>query len=162
MKIIFKIKPLSLLAICFILVACVQNQEDTDYYQIEEYQLEDYHTQENILAKPLKQANEYDPNRLIGLSYGEIYQKLGAPDFARPEGNKEFVQYRDKDCLLDLFIEYWEGVPPRDPQNAEIGKQRRQNSSITYAKLRDSYRDANVPPAILRQCLYMLMEQREK
>ncbi|MCH9845677.1 MAG: hypothetical protein K0U39_09245 [Alphaproteobacteria bacterium] len=161
MKVIFKIKPLLLsiswLPLSLILSACAQNHENTDYYQ-----LEDYHHQEDILGKPSKQANEYDPNRLIGLSYGEIYQKLGAPDFARPEGNKEFVQYRDKDCLLDLFIEYWEGVPAPDPKSAEIGEQRRQNSSITYAKLRDSYRDANVSPAILRQCLYLLMERNEK
>ncbi len=158
MKVIFKIKPLllrlALLLLPLIMSACAQN---ADYYQ-----LDDYHDQENILGTPTKQANEYDPNRLIGLSYGEVYQKLGPPDFARPEGNKEFVQYRDKDCLLDLFIEYWDGVPKRDPENKEISKQRRQNSSITYSKLRDSYRDANVPPHILRQCLYLLMERGKK
>ncbi len=141
----------------FMLIACARNYEEPVYYE-----LEDYYWEENIFTAPFKAPQEYDPNSLVGLSYGEIYESLGPADFSRPEGNKELVQYRGKDCIIDLFVEYWEGVPPRDPKDAKISKERRENSSITYVKLRDRKRDAAIPQSVLRQCLYLLMETRPK
>ncbi|UCH72815.1 MAG: hypothetical protein JSU82_10570 [Rhodospirillales bacterium] len=45
-----------------------------------------------------------DPQELLGLNAGEVTAKLGQPALIRREGDAEVWQYRQTDCVLDLFL----------------------------------------------------------
>ena len=45
-----------------------------------------------------------DPMRLIGKDQSVIRYLLGDPDFRRQESHAEIWQYRDRSCILDLFL----------------------------------------------------------
>lgn len=44
------------------------------------------------------------PAQLIGLDAGQLDRLLGPPDFKRSDGPAEIRQYRDADCVLDVFL----------------------------------------------------------
>jgi len=45
-----------------------------------------------------------DPGRLRGLGPGDLTAMLGAPDFRRRDAPADLWQYRQKRCVLDLFL----------------------------------------------------------
>lgn len=47
------------------------------------------------------QAN---PSLLLGLSKLDVEQTLGAPSFVRKDKGVEIWQYKQEDCILDLFL----------------------------------------------------------
>lgn len=47
---------------------------------------------------------EVDPDELLGLSADDVTAKLGRPTLVRRERDAEIWQYRQTDCVLDLFL----------------------------------------------------------
>ena len=121
-----------------LLTACVSHYHDKAVYD----DLLQSQKQRAPLATHLKELPEYDPNQFVGRGIGGIKQELGAPDFIRRDQQKEFLQYRGKDCIIDLFTS--------------------EDRVVIYAKLRTRSRDSRMPPRALRQCLYLLVEQRKQ
>jgi len=44
------------------------------------------------------------PTKLVGLSQFDVTQALGEPSFVRKDKGVEIWQYRNADCILDLFL----------------------------------------------------------
>ncbi len=55
-------------------------------------------------APPEKPAIEDDPGRLMGLSTAELTRVLGNPRFVRRDATAQLWRYRNKSCILDLFL----------------------------------------------------------
>ena len=57
-------------------------------------------------SQPEKPATklEFDPAELIGRSYSYVSAQFGEADFKRTEGIIHVLQYRQSDCVIDLFI----------------------------------------------------------
>ena len=53
---------------------------------------------------PEKPAIDDDPERLMGLGTGELTQMLGSPRFVRRDDSAQLWRYRNKSCILDLFL----------------------------------------------------------
>jgi len=47
---------------------------------------------------------EVDPDELLGLSADDVTARLGRPTLVRRERGVEIWQYRQTDCVLDLFL----------------------------------------------------------
>lgn len=45
-----------------------------------------------------------DPRRLLGLDVKSLTGLLGAPQFTRRDPPAQLWRYRDKGCILDLFL----------------------------------------------------------
>ena len=153
---------IALLAGLVLLSACAGNDEPSSH--VVYYELEDYYKEENFITAPFKEPKEYNPARFMGKTYDDVFNQLGRPDFARREGNKEFLQYRGKDCIMDIFVDYEQPVSGQNSRDANILDKKqalaRKSARVVYAELRDRQVDAAVPPTILRQCLYLLVESR--
>jgi hypothetical protein len=54
------------------------------------------------------------PEQLLGLSAEQLTDLLGPADFARSDGPAEIWQFRDPDCVLDVFLYM-------DPQRGAYG-----------------------------------------
>ena len=131
-------KNIILAVILPLLVGCVSRYHDKAVY----HDLLQSEKQKAPFATHLKELPEYDPHQFIGRGFDDIKQELGAPDFIRRDQQKEFLQYRGKDCIIDLFTS--------------------EDRVVIYVKLRTSSRDSRLPPRALRQCLYLLVEQRKQ
>ena len=55
-------------------------------------------------APPEKPAIDDDPGRLMGLSTAELTRVLGNPRFVRRDATAQLWRYRNKSCILDLFL----------------------------------------------------------
>ncbi len=53
---------------------------------------------------PAKPAIDDDPERLIGLATAELTAMLGDPRFVRRDSSAQLWRYRNKTCILDLFL----------------------------------------------------------
>ncbi len=53
---------------------------------------------------PEKPAIDDDPERLMGLGAGELTLMLGSPGFVRRDASAQLWRYRNKSCILDLFL----------------------------------------------------------
>ncbi len=55
-------------------------------------------------APPEKPAIDDDPERLMGLGTAELTRLLGNPRFVRRDSSAQLWRYRNKTCILDLFL----------------------------------------------------------
>ncbi len=55
-------------------------------------------------AAPRKPAIDDDPDRLMGLGTVELTRMLGDPRFVRRDSSAQLWRYRNKSCILDLFL----------------------------------------------------------
>ena len=62
----------------------------------------------------------FHPAELVGRSYSYVGAQLGKADFKRTEGVIHVLQYRQADCVIDLFIRIVGTAGARPPENAEI------------------------------------------
>ena len=60
---------------------------------------------------PEKPAIDDDPERLMGLGAGELTRMLGSPGFVRRDATAQLWRYRNKSCILDLFLYSSAGRP---------------------------------------------------
>lgn len=56
-----------------------------------------------IVTPPLN-ARDRDPRRLLHMNDKRVSSLLGAPQFVRKEAAARVWQYREKGCVLDLFL----------------------------------------------------------
>ncbi|MBK8174501.1 MAG: hypothetical protein IPK66_04210 [Rhodospirillales bacterium] len=49
-------------------------------------------------------ANDLAPEQLVGLDGDQLIALLGPADFQRQDGPAEIWQFRDPDCVLDVFL----------------------------------------------------------
>lgn len=79
---------LLLLALVLLVAACASSGED--------------------IATPAPSAPPAGPDptpaQLVGLDAGQLDRLLGPPDFKRSDGPAEIRQYRDANCVLDVFL----------------------------------------------------------
>lgn len=59
--------------------------------------------QQKVAARPAKVARA-EPERLRGLSGGEVSALIGAPQFLRVDDPAAMWQYQSGSCVLDLFL----------------------------------------------------------
>lgn len=52
----------------------------------------------------LKPAVDDNPERLMGLGVGDLIKMLGNPRFVRRDSFAQLWRYRNKSCILDLFL----------------------------------------------------------
>jgi hypothetical protein len=62
----------------------------------------------------------FNPADLVGLSYSYVGAQFGKADFNRTEGVIHVLQYRQADCVIDLFIKIVSTAGARLPENAKI------------------------------------------
>ena len=55
-------------------------------------------------APPEKPAIDDDPERLMGLDTRQLTRLLGNPGFVRRDSSAQLWRYRNKTCILDLFL----------------------------------------------------------
>ncbi len=127
---------LSLLFLSTWLSGCISSYHDKPVY--DDLLIEQ--KKESSIVVRLQELPEYDPAEFVGKKKNEIITHLGKPDFLRRDLGKEFLQYRSKDCIIDLFVG--------------------QDAIVSYANLRSGGLENRVVPTILRQCLYLLVAQR--
>jgi hypothetical protein len=56
------------------------------------------------LASKPGPADEMQPDELLGLSADELTGLLGPADFTRNDGPAEIWQFRNSECVLDVFL----------------------------------------------------------
>ncbi|MBK8210914.1 MAG: hypothetical protein IPK78_14080 [Rhodospirillales bacterium] len=52
----------------------------------------------------LGQGADPAPAQLVGLDADQLERLLGPADFKRSDGPAELLQYRDTECIIDLFL----------------------------------------------------------
>ena len=62
----------------------------------------------------------FNPADLVGRSHSYVGAKFGKADFNRTEGVIHVLQYRQADCVIDLFIKIVGTAGARLPENAKI------------------------------------------
>ena len=62
----------------------------------------------------------FHPAELVGRSHSYVGAQFGKADFSRTEGVMHVLQYRQADCVIDLFIRIVGTAGARPPENAEI------------------------------------------
>ena len=55
-------------------------------------------------STPASTPADFGPDHLSGLARTELTTLLGAPDFGRLDGPAEILQYRNGNCILDVFL----------------------------------------------------------
>lgn len=85
------------LAAALALAACAETASTQE--KEEPAQLAPYNAMAMLPPPP-----EVDPDELLGLSADDITAKLGRPTLVRRERGVEIWQYRQTDCVLDLFL----------------------------------------------------------
>ena len=76
-------------------------------------------------ATPLETEKPYvkptfNPADLVGRSHSYVGAQFGKADFNRTEGVIHVLQYRQADCVIDLFIKIIGTSGARPPENAKI------------------------------------------
>ena len=61
-------------------------------------------TVQGATLAPLKPTVDDNPERLMGLGIGELAAMLGSPRFVRRDSSAQLWRYRNKSCILDLFL----------------------------------------------------------
>ena len=62
----------------------------------------------------------FNPADLVGRSHSYVGAQFGKADFNRTEGVIHVLQYRQADCVIDLFIKVEGTAGARPPENAKI------------------------------------------
>ncbi len=62
----------------------------------------------------------FNPADLVGRSHSYVGAQFGKADFNRTEGVIHVLQYRQADCVIDLFIKIIGTAGDRPPENAKI------------------------------------------
>ena len=62
----------------------------------------------------------FNPADLVGRSHSYVGAQFGKADFNRTEGVIHVLQYRQADCVIDLFIKIVGTAGARPPENAKI------------------------------------------
>ena len=62
----------------------------------------------------------FNPAELVGQSHSYVNAQFGQADFKRTEGVIHVLQYRQADCVIDLFIKIVDTAGARPPENAKI------------------------------------------
>ena len=62
----------------------------------------------------------FNPANLVGRSHSYVGAQFGKADFNRTEGVIHVLQYRQADCVIDLFIKIVDMAGARPPENAQI------------------------------------------
>ena len=62
----------------------------------------------------------FNPADLVGRSHSYVGAQFGKADFNRTEGVIHVLQYRQADCVIDLFIKIVGTTGARPPENAKI------------------------------------------
>ena len=62
----------------------------------------------------------FNPADLVGRSHSYVGAQFGKADFERTEGVIHVLQYRQADCVIDLFIKIVGTAGARLPENAKI------------------------------------------
>ena len=62
----------------------------------------------------------FNPADLVGSSHSYVGAQFGKADFNRTEGVIHVLQYRQADCVIDLFIKIADTAGARPPENAKI------------------------------------------
>ena len=62
----------------------------------------------------------FNPADLVGRSHSYVGAQFGKADFNRTEGVIHVLQYRQADCVIDLFIKIIGTAGARPPENAKI------------------------------------------
>ena len=62
----------------------------------------------------------FNPADLVGRSHSYVGAQFGKADFNRTEGVIHVLQYRQADCVIDLFIKIVGTADARLPENAKI------------------------------------------
>jgi len=70
---------------------------------------------ENLYVKPT-----FNPADLVGRSHSYVSAQFGKADFKRTEGVIHVLQYRQADCVIDLFIKMVGTAGAGPPENAKI------------------------------------------
>jgi hypothetical protein len=76
-------------------------------------------------ATPLETEKPYvkptfNPADLVGRSHSYVGAQFGKADFNRTEGVIHVLQYRQADCVIDLFIKIVDTAGSHPPENAKI------------------------------------------
>jgi len=61
-------------------------------------------TVQDAALAPLQHVVDDNPQRLMGLGVGELTTILGSPRFVRRDSSAQLWRYRNKSCILDLFL----------------------------------------------------------
>ena len=62
----------------------------------------------------------FNPADLVGRSHSYVGAQFGKADFNRTEGVIHILQYRQADCVIDLFIKRVGTVGAHPPENAKV------------------------------------------
>ena len=62
----------------------------------------------------------FNPADLVGRSHSYVGAQFGEADFNRTEGVIHVLQYRQADCVIDLFVKIVGTAGARPPENAKI------------------------------------------
>ena len=62
----------------------------------------------------------FNPAELVGRSHSYVGAQFGKADFNRTEGVIHVLQYRQADCVIDLFIKIVDTAGTLPPENAKI------------------------------------------
>lgn len=62
----------------------------------------------------------FNPADLVGRSHSYVGAQFGKADFNRTEGVIHVLQYRQADCVIDLFIKIVGTAGARPPENSKI------------------------------------------
>lgn len=68
---------------------------------------------------PAKPVIDDDPKRLMGLRATELKRMLGDPRFVRRDASAQLWRYRNKTCILDLFLYRTGGRPEYSVSHVE-------------------------------------------
>lgn len=83
-----------------IVAACAGSGDDTDGLQGEAAAVGGGSSRAALLGHDTAPA----PEQLVGLDADQLERLLGPADFKRSDGPAELLQYRDTDCIIDLFL----------------------------------------------------------
>lgn len=99
-------------ALCGVLflAACGSPQPSRDMYKDQEPVIKQVDDKPKLSAQRLAAIKEHGldeqtrPARLVGLSERDVTRTLGDPNFVRRDKGVEIWQYKNDDCILDLFL----------------------------------------------------------
>ncbi|NVK18760.1 MAG: hypothetical protein HWE30_08705 [Methylocystaceae bacterium] len=102
-------KAMALVGVLF-LAACSGTQSTEKMYKGEEKPLVQEPKKPTLDPKRLAAIKslgldiQTTPAKLVGLSQFDVSQALGEPSFVRKDKGVEIWQYRNAECILDLFL----------------------------------------------------------
>lgn len=75
-----------------------------------------------VVRRPVQPAvtPAFNPADLVGKAHGFVNAQFGQADFSRTEGVIHVLQYRQPDCVIDLFISVADTAQTPPPADAKI------------------------------------------